>query len=76
MKYHWKISDSAEFQEEISSEVGEDSTSTRMETSLTSKINSHFSLRLRHLLEHESKVPAGTKETDHQVTGGVVYTFN
>ena len=76
LKYHWKISDSAEFQEEISSEVGEDSTSTRMETSLTSKINSHFALRLRHLLEHESKVPAGTKETDHQVTVGVVYTFN
>ena len=47
-----------------------------METSLTSKINSHFALRLRHLLEHESKVPAGTKETDHQVTVGVVYTFN
>ena len=75
LKYHWQISENAEFQEEISSEVGEESTSTRMETSLTSKINSHFALRLRHLLEHESKVPAGSKETDHQVSVGLVYTF-
>ena len=75
LKYHWKISENAEFKEEISSEIGEDSTSTRMETSLTSKINSHFAPRLRHLLEHESKVPAGSKESDHQVTVGLVYTF-
>ncbi|MDX1804717.1 MAG: DUF481 domain-containing protein [Alcanivorax sp.] len=75
VKYYWKISDSAEFTEDVSSEIGQSSTSTRAETALTSKINSHFSMRLRYLLTHESTVPAGTKHADHQLTVGLVYTL-
>lgn len=75
LKYRWQISENAKFSEDISSEIGEDASSTRMETALTSNINSHFALRIRHLLEHESKVPAGNHKTDNTYTVGVVYTF-
>ncbi|MDF1820941.1 MAG: DUF481 domain-containing protein [Alcanivoracaceae bacterium] len=75
MKYRWQISESARFTEEISSEIGTDSTSSRAESVLTSKINASFSLRVRHLVTHESKVPAGKKEADHEFSVGLAYTF-
>ena len=74
-KYVWQISEGARFSEEITSEVGTHSTSSRAETVLTSKINASFSLRVRHLLKHESKVPAGKKESDHEFSVGLTYTF-
>jgi len=76
LKYDLKISENTVFREDASSEIGDDGgSSSRAETSLTTAINSHFALRLRHLLEHESKVPAGTKETDHTFSVGLVYTM-
>lgn len=74
-KYQWVISDSADFRQEVSSDIGQDSTSTRAESIFNSKINSHFSLRLRYLLEHESEVANGSKEADHEFTIGLVYTI-
>ena len=75
LKYKWLISENADFRQEVSSDVGRDSTSTRAESVLNSKINSHFSLRVRYLLEHETEVPAGTKEADHELSVGLVYTI-
>lgn len=75
LKYRWQISESSRFTEEVSSEIGEDSTSSRAESVLTTKINSSFALRVRHLVTHESKVPAGKKEADHEFTVGLAYTF-
>lgn len=74
-KYQWIISKSADFRQEVSSDIGRDSTSTRAESIFNSKINSHFSLRLRYLLEHDSEVAQGSKEADHEFTVGVVYTL-
>ena len=75
MRYRWQISENSRFTEEVISEVGTDSTTSRAESVLTSKLNSRFSLRLRHLLEHETSVPEGKKEADHEFTVGLVYTF-
>lgn len=74
-KYVWQISEGARFTEEVESEVGEDNTSTRVESVLTTKINGSLSLRVRHLLTHESEVQPGFKETDHEFSVGVSYTF-
>ncbi len=74
-KYQWVISESADFRQEVSSDIGRDSTSTRAESIFNSKINSHFSLRLRYLLEHESETAPGSKESDHEFTVGLVYTI-
>lgn len=74
-KYVWQISEGARFTEEVISEVGKHSASSRAESVLTSKINASFSLRVRHLVKHESKVPAGKKESDHEFSVGLTYTF-
>lgn len=75
-KYKWLISDSADFSQEVSSEIGEDGgASSRAESVLNSKINAKFSLRVRYLLEHESKAAPGSKESDHELTVGLVYTI-
>jgi putative salt-induced outer membrane protein YdiY len=75
IKYELRVSDNTTFKEDFSTEVGEEGADTRAETSLTTAINSSFALRLRHLLEHNSSVPPGTKETDHTFSVGVVYTL-
>lgn len=75
MKYKWVISDSADFRQEVSSDIGADSRSTRAESILNSKINSSFSLRVRYLLEHQSEVAPSIKESDHEFTVGLTYTF-
>ena len=75
LKYKWVISENADFRQEVSSDIGQDSTSTRSESVLNSKINSHFSLRVRYLLEHESTAAPGSKESDHEFSVGLVYTI-
>ncbi len=73
--YKWKISDTASFRQDLSTEVGDENTTLRSETSLTSRINDHFALRLTHLITRDSEVPAGTHKTDQETTASVVYTF-
>jgi putative salt-induced outer membrane protein YdiY len=75
IKYELKVSDNTTFKEDLSTEVGGDGADTRAETSLTTAINSRFALRLRHLLESDSSAPAGTNETDHTFSVGVVYSL-
>ena len=55
--------------------MSDDNTTLRSETSLTSRINDHFALRLTHLVTRDSEVPAGTHKTDQETTASVVYTF-
>ncbi|KAF0806367.1 salt-induced outer membrane protein [Alcanivorax xiamenensis] len=75
-KYEWKISETASFKEDFTTEVGDENTVVRAETSLTSKINDHFSLRLSHLLKRNSKVPDdGSHRSDQETRVSVVYTF-
>lgn len=73
--YKWTISENASFRQTVSTEVGEDNTSVRSETSLTSKINDHFAMRLSHLVTRDSEVPAGTHNTDQETSVSLVYTF-
>ena len=74
-KYKWKINDVASFGQDIITEIGEENTSLRSETSLTSKISTHFAMRLSYLLTRDSYVPAGTHKTDTETTVSLVYTF-
>ena len=73
--YKWTISKTAAFRQDLSTEVSDDNSTLRSETSLTSRINDHFALRLSHLVTRDSEVPAGTHKTDQETTASVVYTF-
>lgn len=75
LKYHWKVSETAAFSEEITSEISDDITTTRAETALTSQIRGNLALRLSHLLKHTSDVPPGTRNSDQEMRVGLVYSF-
>lgn len=74
-KYHWKISESAHFREDVSSEISDDISTVRAETSLTTQINGSLSARIAHLLKYTSEVQAPAKKTDTELTVSLVYSF-
>ena len=74
-KYQWQINENVDFRQEVASDVGPDATSTRAESVLNSKLTQSLSMRVRYLLEHESKVLPGVKESDHLFTVGLAYKF-
>lgn len=74
-KYNWKISEGAQFREDVSSEISDDITTVRAETSLTTQINGSLSARIAHLLKYTSEVPAGTRKSDNELTVALVYSF-
>lgn len=75
MKYNWNINEGAQFREEITSEIGEDASTVRAETSLTSRINGSLAMRISHLLKYTSEVQAPAKKTDNELTVSLVYSF-
>lgn len=74
-KYNWKISDSAQFREDVSSEISDEITTVRAETSLTTQINGSLSARIAHLLKYTSEVQAPARKTDNELTVSLVYSF-
>lgn len=74
-KYNWNISEGAQFREDVSSEISDDITTVRAETSLTTQINGSLSARIAHLLKYTSEVQAPSKKTDTELTVSLVYRF-
>ena len=74
-RYTWQISESAQFREEIISEIDDDGTQSRFVTTLTNKLNSRLSSRITHTLRHNSEVQEGVRKTDQELSVGLVYGF-
>lgn len=75
VKYNWVINEGAQFREEISSEIADDATTARAETSLTSRINGSLAMRISHLLKYTSEVAPGNKKSDQELSVSLVYSF-
>lgn len=75
MDYQWKISDSANFKQLLSTEIGEDNTKSKSETSVSAKITEGLSLKVSLIMDHNSDVPAEKDNLDTQTAITVVYTF-
>ncbi len=75
LRYKWKITENAEFREEITSELEDGASVTRAETSLTSAINSRLSLRLSHVLRHNSKPADDIRKSDQEILVGLVWSL-
>jgi putative salt-induced outer membrane protein YdiY len=73
--YSWKISESATFDEEFSSEFGDEKTVTKSYTRLKLKINGHLYASLAYEIEHTSEVPPDKKNSDRKTLVGFNYTF-
>ena len=75
LRYRLALSETAEFNEDLTTEIGDDSTVTRATTSVTTRINGAFSLRLSHVLRHTTDPAPDAKKTDQEITVGLVYKF-
>lgn len=73
--FGWTISPTATFTEELSSTIGEESTTTRSLTALSTKINAVFAMKLSYLYKHTTDVPVGFDATDSELAATLVYSF-
>ncbi|MGB3623312.1 DUF481 domain-containing protein [Ketobacter sp. MCCC 1A13808] len=73
--YTWKISETATFDEEFSSEIGEEKTVTKSFTRLKLKINGSLYATLAYEIERTSEVPPDKKNSDRKTLVGLNYSF-
>ncbi|MFC6439013.1 YdiY family protein [Bowmanella sp. JS7-9] len=73
--YQWKISDTSTFRQLLSTEVGQDNTKSKSETSLTAKINGSLAMKVTLTLNHNSQVAEDKENLDTETAVTLVYTF-
>lgn len=73
--YWWAISDTSKFTQELSTEIGENITSTKSVTGIRANINSTLALKFTYTIRNKTKVPADTEKTDTEAAMTLVYSF-
>lgn len=71
----WKLSDSAQFRQNISVERGTSNIHSIAETALLTKINSTMQMKAAYSIRNDTSVPADKKNTDTQTSVTLVYSF-
>ncbi len=73
--YWWQITDTSKFTQSLTSDIGEDITSTESITGIQANINSTLALKFTYTIRNKSEVPVGTEKTDTEAAMTLVYTF-
>ena len=73
--YWWAISPTSKFTQELSTEIGEDITSTQSTTGIQANINSTLALKFTYTIRNKTKVPVDTEKTDTELAMTLVYNF-
>jgi putative salt-induced outer membrane protein len=73
--YQWKISDTANFKQLLSTEVGSDNTKSKSETSVSAQISGDLSLKVSLILDHNSDIADDIDNLDTQTAVTLVYSF-
>lgn len=73
--YVWTINESAVFDEDFSSEIGEEKTVTKSLTRLKVKINGSLWGSVSYEIKHTDEVPPGIKNSDRKTMLGLNYVF-
>ncbi|WP_072660352.1 DUF481 domain-containing protein [Mariprofundus micogutta] len=71
----WDISESAKLTQDLSTEGGKSGWASKSVTGLQHKLNSSLSSKISLKLDHNSKVPAGTKKLDIETAITLVVNF-
>jgi len=71
----WKISESANFSEKLSTEIGENITITKSITALKAQIVGSLAMKVSLTIKHTSEVPLESKKTDSETALTLVYSF-
>lgn len=74
-KLLWKFSPSASFSENLTSEIGDDTTISRSVTALTAQLAGSLAMKLTYTARHISKVPTLVKHKDTETAMTLVYGF-
>jgi len=75
LDYQWKISDTANFKQLLSSEVGDENTKSKSETSVSALISGALSLKVSLILDYNSDVADDIDNLDTQTAVTLVYSF-
>jgi len=73
--YWWAITDKSKFTQKLSTEIGENITTSKSVTGIKANINSALALKFTYTVRHKSEVPVGTKKTDTEAAMTLVYNF-
>jgi len=73
--YWWEISSTSKFTQELSTEIGEDITSSQSITGIQANINSTLALKFTYTVRHKTKVPEENEKTDTELAMTLVYNF-
>jgi len=73
--YDWTLSNSAVFNQQLSTEAGSDSDIYRSETSIETRILDNLSLRFSLKIKHQTLVPEGREKTDTETAVTFVMSF-
>lgn len=74
-KFDWKFSETAELNQYIVSEGGDDNTITTAGISVTSKLTGSLALKVGINAKYIDEVPAGTERTDTETFANITYKF-
>ena len=73
--YWWQITANSKFTQKLSTDIGEEITSTESITGIQANINSTLALKFTYTVRNKSKVPADTEKTDTEAAMTLVYSF-
>jgi putative salt-induced outer membrane protein len=73
--YWWQITGTSRFAQELTTEIGEDITSSRSITGIQANINSTLALKFTYTVRHKTRVPVGNEKTDTELAMTLVYTY-
>ncbi len=73
--YWWQISDTSKFTQELTSDIGEEITSTKSVTGIQANINSTLALKFTYTFRYKSSVPVDTEKEDTETAVTLVYSF-
>ena len=73
--FEWKISKSAVFTQELSTDIGEEKYINRSLTALVTKINSYLSSKIAYQVKYTSEVPPDIEKTDTELTFTLLFKY-
>ena len=73
--YKWLISESAEFRQELKTEIGDENTYSESVTALSAKLVGNLALVASYTIKHNSDVPPLTEKSDRYTALSLEYSF-
>jgi putative salt-induced outer membrane protein YdiY len=74
-RFEWQFSETAQFTQALSSEIGQDATILRSVSALKTTITEKLAMKLSYSVKHNTEVPVGSEKTDTEMALTLGYSF-